>query len=189
MITLVRHGQTPYNAVHRLQGQSDIPLSELGREQARELGERLKKENARFKALYCSKLGRAKETALIIGGFIGMTPTVLDGVEEINFGIFQGHTFAENAVLYPKEYEEHLKYGTDKNPHGGETGRMVFERARKAVLSVPDGSLIVCHGAVIGFLRSAVNGGGLSNVKEYIPGNAELIVFTDEELEKLRQYV
>ncbi len=72
MLYLVRHGQTPYNAERRLQGQTDIPLSETGRGQARALGERLKNEGARFDALYCSRLKRARETASIVGEYLGL---------------------------------------------------------------------------------------------------------------------
>ena len=93
MLYLVRHGQTAYNAERRLQGQLDIPLDDEGRRQAHALAERLYEAGPRFDALYSSRLSRARETARVIGEKLGLEPFVIDGVEEINFGRFQGHTF------------------------------------------------------------------------------------------------
>ena len=186
MLYLVRHGQTPYNAEHRLQGQLDTRLSELGREQAHALGLKLKAEGARFDALYCSRLERAIMTASIIGSRIGLEPRVVPGLEEINFGCFQGHTYEEIAELYPEAYREFQLRGTDVNPHGGETGQMVFERARRALLSLPEAekgsALVVSHGAVIGYLRAYIAGKGFSDVKEYIPRNAQTVEFGEREI-------
>lgn len=192
MLYLVRHGQTPYNAEGRLQGQLDIPLSEKGREQAHALGKRLKAEGAGFDALYCSTLQRAGETARIVGGYLGLMPKPIPGVEEIDFGSFQSHTFSECERLFPEAYADFLKKGSDSNAHGGETGRMVFERARRAVLSVPEAengsALIVCHGAVIGFIRAYAAGAPFTNVSDYIPDNAEIIALESRDVEKLKAY-
>lgn len=189
MLCLVRHGQTPYNAERRLQGQLDIPLSELGLGQAEALGERLKKEGAHFGALYSSRLQRARVTAEIVGRRLGLSPKVIEGIEEIGFGRFQGHTFEEAAELFPEAYAEFLKYGTDSNAHGGETGRMVLERARRALLALPEAkegsALVVCHGAVIGYLRAFIAGASLSNVSEFIPDNAETVELGPEAMELL----
>ena len=192
MLYLVRHGQTAYNAEYRLQGQLDIPLSDKGREQARELGERLKLEGARFDALYCSTLSRARETAKIVGEYLGLEPKPIPGVEEIYFGCFQGHTFAECAELYPEAYADHVARGSDSDAHGGETGRDVLARARAALLALPESrndepALVVTHGAVIGFLRAAAKGLPLADIRELIPANAEIVAFDEGMLESLDQ--
>ncbi len=192
MLYLVRHGQTPYNAERRLQGQTDIPLSETGRGQARALGERLKNEGARFDALYCSRLKRARETASIVGEYLGLEPKVIDGVEEIGFGLFENHTFEECAALYPEAYADFLEKGSGSNAHGGETGSMVFERARRALLSLPEAekgsALVVAHGAVIGFIRAYLACAPFSNVSEFIPDNAEVVPLGEEDVEKLKTH-
>ena len=179
MLYLVRHGQTAYNAERRLQGQLDIPLDDEGRRQAHALAERLYEAGPRFDALYSSRLQRAYETAVIIGAKLGLEPVVIDGVEEINFGCFQGHTFEECAELFPREYADYAEKLAGSNAHGGETGRQVMERARRALLSLPEAkegsALVVCHGAVIGYLRAAAKGLPLYDIKALIPGNAELI--------------
>lgn len=68
-ICLVRHGQTDWNALGKLQGQTDIPLNELGKIQARQCGEFLSKE-ASWDVIISSPLKRARETADIISQYI-----------------------------------------------------------------------------------------------------------------------
>ena len=60
---LARHGETDWNAQGLIQGQTDIPLNETGRAQARALGELLRNQNLRFDAVYASPLSRTKRTA------------------------------------------------------------------------------------------------------------------------------
>lgn len=189
MLYLVRHGQTQYNVERRLQGQLDIPLDDTGRGQAKELALQLKESGMRFDSLYCSRLSRARETAETIGSELGMEPIPIDGIEEIYFGRFQGHTFEECAELFPDAYADFMMRGSDSSAHGGETGRQVMERARGALLRLPEAkegsALVVCHGAVIGYLRAAAMGRKLNNVSDLIPGNAQLVEFDAEAIEKL----
>ena len=192
MLYLVRHGQTAYNAEGRLQGQTDIPLSAEGRRQAEALAERIKNEGPRIGKIYCSRLSRAGETARIIGRRLGLTPVSVEGIEEIDFGKFEGHTFAECARLFPNEYADYLIHLACSNAHGGETGRQVMERARAALLKLPEAekgsALAVCHGAVIGYLRAAAAGLPLHDIRGLIPANAEIVEFGDEEIKGLRTY-
>ena len=64
----LRHGESVGNAEERFQGQSDFPLTETGREQARALADRWLKEGMKFDLVVTSPLSRAKETAEIIAG-------------------------------------------------------------------------------------------------------------------------
>ena len=190
MLYLLRHGQTSYNVEHRLQGQIDIPLSDVGRQQAEKLGEWFSHKGPKLDRIYCSKLERAGETARIIGGYLGITPITVFGIEEIFFGCFQGHTFEECARLYPEQYAEFLLRGT--NTHGGETGKQVFERARAALLKLREAesgsALVVCHGAVIGYLRAALMGKRFEDAGELIPDNGQIVSFSEANMRKLREY-
>src|SRR5690348_12216267 len=66
MLYIVRHGQTDWNVERRIQGNSDIPLNEVGRAQAAELKEKLK--DIEFAFYFSSDLQRAVETARLVSG-------------------------------------------------------------------------------------------------------------------------
>ncbi|MBR6428483.1 MAG: histidine phosphatase family protein [Clostridia bacterium] len=192
MLYLVRHGETAFNAERRIQGRMDTPLSPRGLAQAEALGEWLCERGFAFDAVYSSTLTRAKDTAAAVGKRLGLEPKAVEGLEEIDFGRFQGHTFDECARLYPEAYADRLIRGADSNAHGGETGEEVFLRARAALLGLPEFNggcaLVVCHGAVIGFLRAAVQGRPFAHTRDLIPKNIQLVRFGDEALERIRKY-
>jgi broad specificity phosphatase PhoE len=86
-LLLVRHGETDWNAAGRLQGHTDRPLSDYGREQARRLADELTGEE--FEAIYASDLTRARETAEIVGERLHL-PVVLDpDLREKNWGTWE----------------------------------------------------------------------------------------------------
>jgi broad specificity phosphatase PhoE len=93
MLLLVRHGETDWNADGRLQGQTDRPLSDFGRDQARRLAEELESEE--IEAIYASDLSRAQETAEIVGERLGL-PIVLDpDLREKDWGTWEGLSAVE----------------------------------------------------------------------------------------------
>ena len=65
LIYILRHGTTEWNSLHKIQGRTDILLDDLGREMARQTGERLKERGIRFDKVYSSPLKRAYETAVL----------------------------------------------------------------------------------------------------------------------------
>ena len=75
-ITFLRHGESTGNAENRLQGLSDFPLSDTGRDQARALGERWQAEGLTFDMAITSPLSRARETG---GARYGQTLRADDG--------------------------------------------------------------------------------------------------------------
>jgi len=92
-LLLVRHGETDWNADGRLQGQTDRPLSDFGRRQARQLADELAGEE--LEAIYASDLSRARETAEIIGDRLGLA-TVLDpDLREKDWGTWEGLSAVE----------------------------------------------------------------------------------------------
>ena len=79
MIYLVRHGETTWNRVGRRQGHNDSPLTELGIEQARAAGRVLQRAIADIHnvCIETSPLGRARQTALIVGEILGLDPNAI----------------------------------------------------------------------------------------------------------------
>jgi broad specificity phosphatase PhoE len=97
-LILVRHGETDWNLQSRVQGQSDVELNEVGREQASALALRLKEE--RFDTLYTSPLKRALETAQAINRFHDVKVIIEDGLKEMNVGELDGLVIAEIKNRY-----------------------------------------------------------------------------------------
>ncbi|HEY6065130.1 MAG TPA: histidine phosphatase family protein [Thermoanaerobaculia bacterium] len=160
-ISLVRHGATVVGGEDRFAGETDVPLSETGREQARALGARLAAE--RLDAVYASPLGRAVETARLIAAPHHREVVTRRELSEIAHGHWEGKTRAEVETLYPLEYSRWESDPFSFAPEGGETGLAVTARALPALLEIvashPEGSvLVVSHKATIRLLISALLG-------------------------------
>lgn len=87
-ILITRHGQTDWNLQKKVQGQVDIPLNDEGRNEAREIHEKLKSE--KIDLIISSPLGRAKETAEIIRGDRDIKITLDERIIERAYGINEG---------------------------------------------------------------------------------------------------
>jgi len=89
-LILIRHGVTDWNQQGKAQGQTDIPLNETGRSQARALAKRM--AGWPVDALYTSDLSRARETAEIVGEGLGLEPIERPAWRELNLGELEGAT-------------------------------------------------------------------------------------------------
>jgi broad specificity phosphatase PhoE len=89
---LARHGQTDWNAEHRLQGQADRPLTALGVAQAQALCELLARQP--IQAIYCSPLQRTVATATPLAQALGLEVRKSAAMLEIDYGVLEGHTKA-----------------------------------------------------------------------------------------------
>ena len=106
-LLLVRHGETDWNADGRLQGQTDRPLNDYGRRQARELAEGLVCE--KLEAIYASDLSRARETAEILGTRLGLSAFLDEDLREKDWGNWEGLTAVERdrVEFVGESTEEH----------------------------------------------------------------------------------
>lgn len=151
IIGLVRHGQTDWNAVGRIQGQTDIPLNEEGIRQAKALGNRIASEDRHWDAVISSDLKRANETARIIAEAIHAP--LLPGDERLReryFGEMEGLTRTDRMERWGSEWPV-------ENVNGIEPMEAVRERAHAFVeqwrLARSHGSLlVVSHGGLIAAL-------------------------------------
>ena len=87
---LARHGQTDWNAEHRLQGQANRPLTDLGLAQAQALCQLL--ADRPITALYASPLQRTRDTAAPLAAALGLEVQPRDAMLEIDYGILEGNT-------------------------------------------------------------------------------------------------
>ena len=118
----IRHGETEWNVQRRIQGHPDVPLSERGREQARELAERL--AGSSIGAIWSSDLCRALETARPLADRLGIELCVSDALRERNFGDDEGKVDEE---VWPRHPPEHWLDPDTAHP-SGESRRDVWNR-------------------------------------------------------------
>ena len=95
---LLRHGQTDWNIDLRLQGSTDIPLNETGKEQARIAAAVLNRED--WDVIIASPLSRAKDTADIVARELGMNVAIVPELIERSFGVAEGLDHASWRKLY-----------------------------------------------------------------------------------------
>lgn len=150
-IHLVRHGESTWNAVRRVQGNHDgVSLSELGRAQAAHLGVRL--QTMEFSRVYCSSTERARETTLIALGE-DHPISFMDDLREISFGEWEGMLVSEVQEKYPGEMERWFQGPSKVVIEGAEPFGEFHERASRTVDGIIDDSdgdiLIVSHGGII----------------------------------------
>jgi len=139
----VRHGESTWNAERRVQGQTDVPLSETGLAQAREAAVRI--AGKPVGAVFASPLERARHTAEIINEALGLPMTLIDDLMEAKLGVLEG-----------KVYESGLgDWDRGIAPEGGETRAAFFARAIGGINQALAGwhrtdalPLVVAHGGV-----------------------------------------
>ncbi|MHC9084677.1 histidine phosphatase family protein [Luteimonas sp. RIT-PG2_3] len=152
-ILLARHGETPWNAEGRYQGQEDIPLSPVGEKQAWLLGERLR--DVGIDRAVASPLSRAFRTAQLALGETRASMLATDaGLMEIAHGTWEGLLASEIGERDPALLREWRVSPDTVQMPGGESLAQVFERSWQAFVracnDVPaDGTLlVVAHDAV-----------------------------------------
>ena len=145
MIYIVRHGQTDWNVLHKIQGKMDICLNDKGREQAEIIKEEL--NNTPIDFIICSPLSRAKETAEIINRERNLPIIYDDRVQERNFGEFEGK--------YVSDVEGHHFWDYYLNEEFREAERIqdffkrVYSFYDDIISKYPDKNiLVVSHGGV-----------------------------------------
>jgi 2,3-bisphosphoglycerate-dependent phosphoglycerate mutase len=146
-VYVARHGQTDWNIQKRLQGFKDIPLNETGRQQAKDLAQKM--EGIPLDAIYSSNLERSNETARIVAGG-KITVTVLPDLNEQSLGKFEGAHLDGRAPDLASEYEKR-SVDLEDTMDGGESINQHFARVKAALEKIrfkhPQGNiLIVGHG-------------------------------------------
>ena len=168
---LVRHGETEWARLGRHTGHTDIPLTELGRQQARALEARL--ANHEFGLVLASPLSRALETARLAG--FGDRVETTDDLLEWDYGDDEGRTTAEIRQDRPG-----WTIWRD-GPAGGETVRDVADRVDRVIDRVRTdamggNALVFAHGHVLRALAARWLGGPLSTGRLYALATATLSI-------------
>jgi len=172
-LILVRHGESEGNRDRTFTQHVDVPLTELGREQARAAGERIAKL---FKPtrIFASPYQRARNTAEIIGERVNLPVEIEPDLREQSFGVFAGKPY--ESMLSDAAFHEGPRWSW--RPKEGESLVDVYERAvpafeRIARAWVGHDVVVVSHGGVMLALCAFVGGGW---EKQLIAPNAGIVV-------------
>lgn len=153
----IRHGQTDWNARDLLQGSSDIPLNDAGRQQAHEAVEVL--ANGGWDVIVSSPLQRARETAHIIARGLGLElGRSYPELVERDYGQAEGMSTEEWEKLWP-----------NKVGGGIETLESVVVRGLQAIGEIAadfpgKNVVVVCHGTIIRYTLSDLAGYKLETI-------------------------
>lgn len=184
-IIAVRHGETAWNVDTRIQGQLDIPLNDVGRWQARRLGQAVADEG--ISAIYASDLLRAYDTARALADKLGREVVTDVGLRERHFGAFEGFTWKEIEDRWPVESERWRKRDLAFAPKGGESLPRFYERTvttatRLAARHPGETIALVAHGGVMDCLYRAASRIDLQAPRSWQLGNASInrLLYTSE---------
>ncbi len=165
LLYYIRHGQTEWNALGRLQGAQDVPLNELGRTQAARAGDILADLFARDRrdksalSFVASPLGRARATMELVRDRLALPPgdyALDDRLREIGYGVWEGSTLAESEASDPELYARRLADKWTVAPPGGETYAAVERRVRNWYDSLAADAVAVAHGGTARALMVAL---------------------------------
>lgn len=163
----MRHGLTDWNREKKIQGQTDVDLTDEGRDMARRWGDSLVEDT--FDCILTSGLKRAVETAEIINEKLGGLPVHADPrLAEQDWGEWTGVTKGDLEGQYAKQVRKQENKGFEFCPPGGESRDEVLMRACDAFLEFSEEHLearvlVVTHSGVLKCLAYALSG------MEYLP--------------------
>jgi probable phosphoglycerate mutase len=189
-ILLARHGETPWNAEGRYQGQIDIPLSPIGEAQAQALGERLRSVD--ITRAVASPLSRAQRTAHLALG-TERAPMLLTepDLQEIAHGEWEGLLASEIHDKDPSRLQAWRDEPDTVLMPGGVSLRLVLERSWRGLARAADGLgehdtlLVVAHDAVNRVILCRILGLPLSRLWTFRQAPTTLNLLEGPDLDQL----
>ena len=178
-VYFVRHGQTNWNAAHRIQGggAAEVDLNAAGVAQAEAAAEGLARAGLTFDRIYASPYRRARHTAEIICARVGGSPVFDDRLREIDFGDYNGTTYMEGGYIDANiraAFENPPAYV----PRSGESYQQFLERVGdflerevKPLEGACGKVLVVAHRGVLNAVAMILGGRELSQFWRNDTGN------------------
>ena len=151
LLYCLRHGESTYNAEGRIQGQSDVPLSEFGRRQGEAAAAAL--AHLPIDAVYSSPLRRAMQTARPLAETLGLSIRTDARLMEVHAGVFQDRLRSELEDLYPEVLARWRGGDPDFAIPGGESRRFLMQRGLQVFQEIRETGLgnvvVVTHGGLL----------------------------------------
>lgn len=176
-LCIVRHGETAWNAEHRVQGQLDVPLNAIGLAQALAASKVLSRET--FDAIYSSDLSRAQQTAAPTAGMLSLPVQAEKDLRERHYGIFERLTYAEVQEKFPEDYARFDARDPDYDFRSGESLKDFSARSIAVISKIADQHkdqriLVFTHGGVLDKFYRFITGLPLSAARDFRIPNAGL---------------
>lgn len=180
-LILIRHGETDWNRELRFQGHIDVPLNDIGHEQARRVAARLAAESVHH--LVSSDLTRAQQTARPVAQhnpqLLSLDPVTDVALREQCFGVIDGMCVADIKAQYPDEWAQWVRFQADYAFVGGESTRQFHTRVMSAVRSLAQQHagqtlVVVTHGGVLDMVYRTALSLPLSGARQSLIPNAGL---------------
>ncbi|GIP26144.1 phosphatase [Paenibacillus sp. J23TS9] len=164
---LTRHGETEWNVVHRMQGEMDSPLTELGVHQAESLKAVL--DTVHIDVIYASPSPRAMRTTEILRGEREIPLIASESLMEMRFGIWEGQVHSEVQTHYPEQWDRFWNNPEEFAIANSETYAQVRTRALNLLNEIirkhsGESLLIVTHTIVIKLLMAHYQGTDLKQL-------------------------
>ena len=174
-IFVVRHGQTEWNVLKKMQGSADIELNEKGLSQAQDTAEMLSNET--FDVIFSSPLKRAKQTAKIINNSKGLNIIFDDRLRERNYGEFEGTNKSSFDYNEFWSYEKNIRYEKAENVQ--DFFKRIYNFLDEIISKDYNSVLIVCHAGVEKAIECYFN--GLmpdEKIGPFLPDNASVLKYS-----------
>lgn len=173
-IFVVRHGQTEWNVMKKMQGSADIELNEKGLSQASDTADMLK--DSAFDIIFCSPLKRAIQTAEIINDDRGLNIVFGERLRERNYGEFEGTSKSSFDYNEFWAYQKNMKYEKAENVQ--DFFKRIYDFLDDITLKEYNNILIVCHAGVEKAIECYFN--GLmpdEDIGPFLPDNASVLKY------------
>lgn len=179
---IVRHGVTDWNQAMRMQGHSDVPLNDEGRDQATRIASRLAALELPLEAVWSSDLSRARQTAEAVAAPLGLPIQVTPLLREIMLGEWEGLNQEEIEARGDGELlRKYRSSPAGARPPGGETLEHAWERMMRVRTEIaaahPGGQVaVVGHGGTLRALLCAALDAPVASMLRFSLGNTSLSV-------------
>lgn len=176
-ICIIRHGETDWNRQRRIQGQIDIPLSEIGRAQALAMAFNAAHHN--FSAIYSSDLKRAEQTATALAEREGHEVITLEALRERHYGIFQNVVKDEAEEQYPDAYVHYKNRDLHYDFENGESLTLFAKRTLDIFLWLArhhekQQIAVICHAGLLDVIYRTATGRSLEIERDFVIPNCAL---------------
>ncbi|MDF2881781.1 MAG: histidine phosphatase family protein [Clostridiaceae bacterium] len=181
---LIRHGQTDWNIQGKIQGSHDTELNQTGIEQAELLSKKVVELNYKFSKIYTSQQKRAMKTAQILSCTVKEDCIPIIGLQEVNYGEWEGLCWREIQDKFPEEYQQWYNHRRYTRPPKGESYDDMLKRVltvlHKIVNENSSDVAIVTHGAVIMSLQCYLTNTPFDEMTKFKTDNTSITEFDSE---------